>query len=41
MTDAMVIEKIAALIKSTAEAHHQAYIETDGAHPDWPIGFTY
>lgn len=39
MYDEILIEKIVALIKETAEAHHQAYIATDGAHPDWPMWY--
>lgn len=27
------------LFRDTGAAHHQAYIETDGADPDWPIWY--
>jgi hypothetical protein len=27
------------LIRETGEAHHQAYIETDGADPEWPLWY--
>lgn len=33
------IEKIAAYFMEAGHAHHQAYIETDGADPDWPIWY--
>ena len=32
-------ESIGQLIHSVAEAHHQAFIATDGADPDWPIWY--
>jgi hypothetical protein len=31
--------KIKDLFRETAKAHHQAYIETNGYHPDWPIWY--
>lgn len=27
------------LFRATGEAHHQAYIETDGADPEWPLWY--
>lgn len=33
------IEQIAALLGEAAEAHHQAYIETDGEDPEWPLWY--
>lgn len=30
---------IGELVQSVAEAHHQAFIEVDGADPDWPIWY--
>lgn len=27
------------LFRETGEAHHQAYIETDGADPEWPLWY--
>ena len=33
------VETIAALLEQTKEAHFTAYIETDGADPDWPIWY--
>lgn len=32
-------EAIAALLGETAEAHHVAFKETDGADPDWSIWY--
>jgi hypothetical protein len=33
------ITKLAELFAETGKAHHQAYIETDGAHTDWAIWY--
>jgi len=33
-------QAIGEMIHSVAEAHHQAFIETDGADPDWPIWYS-
>jgi hypothetical protein len=33
------IPALAALFRETARAHHAAYIDTDGAHPDWPLWY--
>jgi NAD(P)H-hydrate epimerase len=33
------IEMIARLFEETGQAHHQAYAETDGADPDWPLWY--
>lgn len=33
------LENLAKLFMETGEAHHQAYIETDGADPDWAIWY--
>jgi hypothetical protein len=27
------------LFRETGEVHHQAYIETDGADPEWPLWY--
>jgi hypothetical protein len=27
------------LLQETGEAHHQAYIETDGEDPEWPLWY--
>jgi len=31
--------KLVELLRAVGPAHHQAYIETDGADPDWPIWY--
>jgi len=36
MANDELVEKIAQLLQETAEAHHQAYLETDGYDPEWP-----
>ncbi len=30
---------LVALLREAGPAHHQAYIETDGDDPDWPIWY--
>lgn len=32
-------DDIAELLQKTAEAHHRAFEETDGADPDWPVWY--
>ena len=39
MTDQTKHDALASLFRETGQAHHQAYIETDGTHPDWPIWY--
>ena len=34
-----IFKKLKDLFRETARAHHAAYIETDGYHPDWPIWY--
>ena len=29
------------LFHEVGQAHHQAYIETDGADPEWPLWYAY
>jgi len=31
--------RIADLLREAGEAHHEAFIETDGADPEWPIWY--
>ncbi len=31
--------RLAELFRQTAQAHHQAFIETDGADPEWPAWY--
>ena len=33
------ISTVVALLRESGPAHHQAYIETDGDDPDWPIWY--
>lgn len=30
---------LGSLLREAQKAHHQAFIETDGYHPDWPIWY--
>jgi hypothetical protein len=39
MNDTLFKDQVKALFVETAEAHHQEYIETDGADSDWPIWY--
>jgi hypothetical protein len=32
-------QQLEELFRETGEAHHQAYIETDGADPEWPLWY--
>jgi hypothetical protein len=33
------MQELIELLNETQKTHHQAYIETDGYHPDWPIWY--
>lgn len=39
MRDESIQAQLVQLFEQVAEAHHQAYLATDGAHPDWPIWY--
>lgn len=39
MTNQTLAKQIADLFQETGQAHHQAYIETDGDDPDWPLWY--
>jgi glutaredoxin len=39
MSDEIQIKQLAELFKKTGQAHHQAFIDTDGEDPDWPIWY--
>lgn len=39
MVDSAKLEDLIKLFRETREAHHQAYIDSDGAHPDWPMWY--
>ena len=38
-TDTELRGKLEGLFREVGEAHHQAYIETDGADPEWPLWY--
>ena len=39
MTEANLAQQLEQLFHEVGEAHHQAYIETDGADPEWPLWY--
>ena len=39
MTQTDIVDEIASLLVETGKAHHQAFIETDGADPEWPLWY--
>jgi hypothetical protein len=39
MTEPDLARQLEELFRETGEAHHQAYIETDGADPEWPLWY--
>ncbi len=39
MTEADLSRQLEKLFREVGEAHHQAYIETDGADPEWPLWY--
>ena len=39
MVDKKLAQQLEELLRETGEAHHQAYIETDGADPEWPLWY--
>jgi hypothetical protein len=39
MTDQALVQQIAQLLEETGNAHHQAFIETDGYDPEWPLWY--
>ena len=39
MTEADLAQQLEGLFREVGEAHHQAYIETDGADPEWPLWY--
>ena len=41
MTDPTLYEKLIDSFKETGEAHHQAFIETDGHDPEWPSWYAH
>jgi hypothetical protein len=39
VTEMDLAQHLEELFRETGEAHHQAYIETDGADPEWPLWY--
>ena len=39
MTAEAQVKQLAELFKQTGEAHHQAFLETDGEDPEWAIWY--
>lgn len=39
MTDTDLALQLEGLFREVGEAHHQAYIEADGADPEWPLWY--
>jgi hypothetical protein len=39
MPEADLLQQLEELFREVQHAHHQAFIETDGVHPDWPIWY--
>ena len=39
MTDETKVQELAALFRETGEAHHQAFLETDGVDPEWALWY--
>ena len=39
MSEQDLARRLEELFRETGEAHHQAYIETDGADPEWPLWY--
>lgn len=39
MTDHSTFDQLTALFRESGPAHHQAYIETNGDDPEWPLWY--
>jgi hypothetical protein len=39
MSESDLLTQLEDLFREVSKAHHQAYIETDGADPDWPLWY--
>jgi NAD(P)H-hydrate epimerase len=39
MAESDLSTSLEGLFREVREAHHQAYIETDGADPEWPLWY--
>jgi hypothetical protein len=41
MSDTRPHQQMAELFRKAKSAHHQAFIEVDGADPDWPLWYAH
>jgi len=39
VVDATKRKELENILKEAGQAHHEAYLDTDGADPDWPIWY--
>lgn len=39
MSDEVKVQKLAGLFKETGEAHHEAFLASDGEDPEWPLWY--
>jgi glutaredoxin len=39
MSNEIMVERLAGLFKRTGEAHHKAFLDTDGDDPEWPLWY--
>jgi len=39
MAESDLSTRLEGLFREVREAHHQAYIETDGSDPEWPLWY--
>lgn len=39
MTDAELVAEIEELLREAGAAHHQAFLASDGADPEWPLWY--
>ena len=37
MSNETEVARLAELFKQTGEAHHEAFLDTDGEDPEWPL----
>lgn len=39
MSDEAKVKRLAGLFRQTGEAHHEAFLQTDGDDPEWPLWY--
>ena len=39
MSNEDMVERLAAIFKQTGQAHHEAFVATDGDDPEWPLWY--